>query len=76
MFNSAPVVENLRRIQDRVGAAAISAGRKPEDVTLVAVSKTAPAEAVIAALEAGQPEFGENSGKRPRILSDYAPITL
>ena len=36
------------------------AGRRPEDVTLVAVSKTKPIEAVRAALAAGQTVFGEN----------------
>ncbi|MFO1024759.1 MAG: YggS family pyridoxal phosphate-dependent enzyme [Acetobacteraceae bacterium] len=54
------IADNLRRVQDRIAAAALAAGRKPEDVTLVAVSKTKPAEAVIAAIEAGQTIFGEN----------------
>jgi pyridoxal phosphate enzyme (YggS family) len=54
------ISDNLRRIQDRIANAAVAAGRRPEDVTLVAVSKTKPAEAVIAALEAGQTVFGEN----------------
>lgn len=54
------IADNLRRIQDRIAHAAISAGRKPEDVTLVAVSKTKPVEAVAAALAAGQAVFGEN----------------
>jgi len=47
-------------VRDRIANAAIKAGRKPEDVTLVAVSKTKPVEAVRAALEAGQTVFGEN----------------
>ena len=55
-----PIAENLRRVQDRLASAAIAAGRKPEDITLVAVSKTKPIDAVIAALDAGQTEFGEN----------------
>jgi PLP dependent protein len=54
------VVDNLRRVRDRIADAAIRAGRKPEDVTLVAVSKTKPAAAVLEALEAGQTVFGEN----------------
>src|ERR1700687_2903438 len=54
------IADNLRRVRDRIGNAAIKAGRKPEDVTLVAVSKTKPIEAVRAALEAGQTVFGEN----------------
>lgn len=55
-----PIKENLRRIQDRIANAAIAAGRKPDTVTLVAVSKTKPAEAVAIALAAGQAVFGEN----------------
>ena len=47
-------------MRDRIANAAINAGRKPEDVTLVAVSKTKPVEAIRAALAAGQTVFGEN----------------
>ncbi len=54
------ITENLRRVQDRIANAAIAAGRHPEDITLVAVSKTKPADAVAAALAAGQTVFGEN----------------
>jgi pyridoxal phosphate enzyme (YggS family) len=54
------IADNLRQVRDRIADAAIKAGRKPEDVTLVAVSKTKPAEAVRAALAAGQTVFGEN----------------
>jgi hypothetical protein len=54
------IAENLRRVRDRIAGAALAAGRRPEDVTLVAVSKTHPAAAVAAALAAGQTVFGEN----------------
>jgi hypothetical protein len=54
------IAENLRRVMDRIANAAINAGRRPEDITLVAVSKTKPAEAIRAALAAGQTVFGEN----------------
>ncbi len=54
------IADNLRRVKDRIASAAIAAGRRPEDVTLVAVSKTKPVDAVIAAIEAGQTVFGEN----------------
>jgi pyridoxal phosphate enzyme (YggS family) len=75
-----PITENLRRVQDRIASAAIAAGRKPEDVTLVAVSKTKPAEAVAAALGAGQTVFGENrvqeaAAKFPALRSKY-PLSL
>lgn len=51
---------NLRQIQDRIAEAAHRAGRDATTVTLVAVSKTHPIEAAIAALRAGQLHFGEN----------------
>ena len=54
------ISENLARIRARIEAAAARAGRDPAEVTLVAVSKTHPAEAVAAALAAGQTVFGEN----------------
>lgn len=54
------IADNLRDIQDRIRAAAVRAGRDPGAVSLVAVSKTQPAEAVAATLEAGQLVFGEN----------------
>ena len=54
------IADNLRQVRERIANAAIKAGRKPEDVTLVAVSKTKPIEAVQAALAAGQTVFGEN----------------
>ena len=60
MTDANPIAENLRRIRDRIAAAAIAAGRSPGDVTLVAVSKTKPREAVTDALAAGQTVFGEN----------------
>ena len=54
------IADNLRQVRERIANAAIKAGRKPEDVTLVAVSKTKPVAAVAAAMAAGQMVFGEN----------------
>jgi PLP dependent protein len=54
------IAENLLRVRERIAEAATRSGRKPEDVTLVAVSKTKPVEAVRDALAAGQTVFGEN----------------
>ena len=54
------IAANLRQVRERIANAAVKAGRAPEDVTLVAVSKTKPIEAVRAALAAGQTVFGEN----------------
>lgn len=54
------IPENLARIRERIAGAAGRAGRKTEDVRLIAVSKTHPIEAVRAAADAGQRDFGEN----------------
>jgi pyridoxal phosphate enzyme (YggS family) len=51
---------NLATVRSKIAAAAQAAGRNPADVTLVAVSKTKPADAVEAMLRAGQRVFGEN----------------
>ena len=52
--------ENLRAVRARIDAAARSAGREPSAVTLLAVSKTWPAEDVRALAALGQRDFGEN----------------
>ena len=57
---SSTVADALHRVQARIDAAAVAAGRAAGSVRLVAVSKTYPVEAVAAALAAGQMLFGEN----------------
>jgi len=54
------VAENLRRLTEKIQAAAVQAGRNPGEIILVAVSKTMPVESIREALEAGQIDFGEN----------------
>ncbi len=54
------ISQNLTAVQAQIAQAARKAGRRAEDVRLIAVSKTQPAEAVRQALEAGQRLFGEN----------------
>jgi pyridoxal phosphate enzyme (YggS family) len=54
------IPRRLAEIRDRIANAAGRAGRRPEDVRLIAVSKTHPIDAVRAAAEAGQMDFGEN----------------
>jgi pyridoxal phosphate enzyme (YggS family) len=51
---------NVRAIQDRIARAAERAGRKPEDITLVAVTKTFGPDKIIAAARAGLRHIGEN----------------
>lgn len=52
--------DNLQAVGERIARAAKAAGRAPESVTLVAVSKTHPAGVVAEAAGAGQRVFGEN----------------
>ena len=54
------IVGNLSAVQERLAKSAIRAGRSPGDVTLVAVTKTWPAEVVVAGYRAGIRDFGEN----------------
>lgn len=58
MYEEVP--ERLAVIRERIANAAGRAGRSAQDVRLIAVSKTHPLEAVRAAAEAGQRDFGEN----------------
>jgi pyridoxal phosphate enzyme (YggS family) len=54
------VPERLRLVRQEIALAAEAAGRDPASVTLVAVTKTVPAEAIEQAFGAGQRYFGEN----------------
>ncbi|HEV2115495.1 MAG TPA: YggS family pyridoxal phosphate-dependent enzyme [Terriglobales bacterium] len=54
------MVENLAAVRERIAAAARHAGRRPEEIALMAVSKTFPPAVIREAYEAGQRLFGEN----------------
>jgi pyridoxal phosphate enzyme (YggS family) len=75
------ITGNLADIRARIAAAAEGAGRAAKDVTLVAVSKMHPAEAVEAALGAGQRVFGENrvqeaQQKYPALKERFPDLVL
>ena len=55
--------DRIADVRGRIGRAAVSAGRDPSDVRLIAVSKTQPPEAVRSAAEAGITDFGENKAQ-------------
>ena len=81
MDQTGTIKASLQRVRDRIATAAIAAGRNPADVTLVAVSKTHGAEAVQAALDAGQTVFGENrvqeaAGKFPALRAAWPDLQL
>jgi len=54
------IKENLLRVQEQIFVAARRAGRRSEEITLIGVSKTHPAEAIREAYAAGLRHFGEN----------------
>lgn len=54
------IADNLAAIRERIARAAKRAGRNPDDIALMAVTKTQPAARIIEAYEAGQRLFGEN----------------
>ncbi|MBL8487062.1 MAG: YggS family pyridoxal phosphate-dependent enzyme [Rhodocyclaceae bacterium] len=55
-----PICANLQAVRGRIAAACAACGRDPGGVTLLAVSKTWPADRLREAAAAGQPAFGEN----------------
>jgi pyridoxal phosphate enzyme (YggS family) len=72
--------ERHTAVLERIADAAGRAGRSAADVTLVAVTKTWPAELVVAAYEAGMRHFGENRAeelatKRPRVETVLGPAS-
>jgi pyridoxal phosphate enzyme (YggS family) len=70
------IAQNLACIRERVAAAARRAGRSPEEITLMAVSKTHPPERIREAYLAGQRIFGENRvqefAQKHEALTDLA----
>ena len=72
---------NLSAVRGRIEGAARAAGRAADAVTLVAVSKTHPADSVRAALAVGQRVFGENRvqealAKFPGLRGDFPDLIL
>jgi pyridoxal phosphate enzyme (YggS family) len=72
MDTTNPIRDALAAIRARIAAATLQAGRAPGSVTLVAVSKTHPAELVQAALDCGQTVFGEN--RVQEAAAKFAPL--
>lgn len=60
MTDTIDIAANLAQIRERMAAAAQRAGRSPDEITLLAVSKTHPVALIKQALAAGQRDFGEN----------------
>lgn len=72
---------NLRDVLDNIASTAREAGRAPDDVRLVAVSKTHDAAHIRPVLRAGQRLFGENrvqeaAGKWPGLREEFPDVRL
>jgi hypothetical protein len=65
------VAVSYEEVRERVEAAAVRAGRDPESITLVAVSKTMSPEQVLAVYESGHRDFGEN---RAQEMAEKAAV--
>jgi PLP dependent protein len=68
------IQENLLRVKEQIADAAKRVGRSAEEITLIGVSKTHPAEVIRQAFDAGLRHFGENrvqewEGKRGRVAN-------
>jgi pyridoxal phosphate enzyme (YggS family) len=70
------IEENLRQVHDRVEAATQKAGRDPDDVLVLAISKTMPTDRIEAAAMAGQVHFGENRIQESRDKIPLLPEGL
>ena len=81
MSEASHLRDRLLHVRETIADAACAAGRDPNGVTLVAVSKTHGIDAVTAALESGQLVFGENrvqeaAGKFPSLRPGNAGLRL
>jgi PLP dependent protein len=67
------IAANLERVRERIARAATRGDRRPEEIVVIAVSKTFPAQAIREAYEAGARAFGENrvqewEAKQPLLM--------
>lgn len=76
MDTGVTIAERWAEVVGRVAEAATRAGRDPADVTIIAVAKTFPADAIVEAIEAGATDIGENRAQELRdklaVLGDRA----
>jgi len=67
------ISERLDRVRDRIAQACARSGRDADAITLVAVSKTFPMEAIDAAMQCGLEQFGENRARQLRDKAEQCP---
>lgn len=67
------IAENLERVREQIANACAKSGRSVDEVELVAVTKTHPAEKIREAIDAGQMLFGENKVQEARAKIPELP---
>lgn len=67
------IKENLDEVKDKIAAAAIKSGRQPEDITLIAVTKTLATDIINGAIHYGVTDIGEN--KVQEVMDKYEAIS-
>jgi pyridoxal phosphate enzyme (YggS family) len=70
------IAENLERVREQIAQAALKAGRTANEIELVAITKTHPAEKVREAVEAGYTLFGESRVQEARAKIPELPSHL
>ena len=68
------VEENLKEIREKIAEAALKSGRVPEDVTLLAATKTVPSEVINHAIHLGIDHIGEN--RVQELMDKYDALDL
>src|SRR6476620_2247036 len=70
------IAENLGRVREQIASATAKSGRSADDVELVAITKTHPADKVREAVEAGQTLFGESRVQEARAKIPELPSNI
>lgn len=75
-MNPADLHIRIHQVMERIAVAARRAGRRPEDVTLVAATKTVPSQLIEQAIELGLRHFGENRVQEAEAKMKNLPVAL
>jgi len=75
-FGMSSIAGNLDRVREQIATAVAKSGRSADEVELVAISKTHPAEKVREAIEAGQTLFGESRVQEARAKIPELPSNI
>ena len=70
------IAENLERVREQIGQAAAKASRAVDEIELVAITKTHPADKVREAIQAGQTLFGESRVQEARVKIPELPSSV